>query len=46
MMKWFWKKKIFDNGYAFVAVFEDGHQEQYALYDEAYEALYGKEESK
>ena len=43
-MKWFWKKHIYDNGYGFVAVFSDGHKEQYALYDEAYEALYGRKE--
>lgn len=45
-MKWLWQKRIIDNGYAFVAVFSDGHREAYALYEEAYEALYGKEETK
>lgn len=43
-MKWFWQKRIYDNGYAFVAVFADGHKEEYSLYDEAYDALYGRKE--
>lgn len=45
-MKWHWNKRIVDDGYAFIAVFPDGHREAYALYDEAYEALYGKEDDK
>jgi hypothetical protein len=30
---------IYDNGYSFVAVFPDKHEEEYATYEEAEEAL-------
>jgi len=44
-MKCFWQPRIIDDGYAFVAVFSDGHREAYTLYEEAYAALHEKEES-